>query len=136
MSNLFDGTNSSNTTILVGAYLTTLFGFGFLSNDVHGHNNCHMIFSWNDLSYHNPNLGFVTKARGCKVACQKGDLGVTSHVPRSAKNAREWNLTLPSELQCWELESQKDSQIFRAWLQGSKPIYLRSSLYHWKLIEV
>jgi hypothetical protein len=36
----------------------------------------------------NPNLGFATKARGCKVASQEGDLGVTSHAPGSAKNVR------------------------------------------------
>jgi hypothetical protein len=29
-----------------------------------------------------------------------------------------------------------DSQIFRAQLQGSKPISLKSFLYHWKAIEV
>jgi hypothetical protein len=28
-----------------------------------------------------------------------------------------------------------DSQIFRAQLQGSKPIGLKNSLYHWKDIE-
>jgi hypothetical protein len=28
-----------------------------------------------------------------------------------------------------------DSRIFKEWLQGSKPITLRNSLYHWKYIE-
>jgi hypothetical protein len=28
-----------------------------------------------------------------------------------------------------------DSRIFREWLQWSKPIALRNSLYHWKAIE-
>jgi hypothetical protein len=27
---------------------------------------------------------------------------------------REWTLTFPSELPCWELESQMDSRIFKA----------------------
>jgi hypothetical protein len=49
---------------------------------------------------------------------------------------KEWTLTLPSELPCWELESQMDSRIFRVWLQGSKLIALKSSLYHWKFIEM
>jgi hypothetical protein len=37
----------------------------------------------------NPSLGLVTKARCGKVVNQEGDLGVTSHVPRSAKSVRE-----------------------------------------------
>jgi hypothetical protein len=37
----------------------------------------------------NPSLGLTTKARGCKVAGQEGDLGVTSHSPRNAKSVRE-----------------------------------------------
>ncbi len=65
---------------------------------------------------HNPSLGLATKARGCKVAGQEGDLGVTSHALESAKNARESTLTLPSELSWWELEFQMDSQIFKAQL--------------------
>jgi hypothetical protein len=85
---------------------------------------------------HNLSLGLAIKARGCKVPNQEGDLGITSHAPGSAKSVKEWTLTLPSELPCWELESQKDSQIFKTWLQGSKPIALKSSLYHWKDIEV
>jgi hypothetical protein len=48
------------------------------------------------------------------------------------KSVREWTLTLPSELPCWELESQMDSRIFKTRLQGSKPIGSKSSLYHWK----
>jgi hypothetical protein len=50
---------------------------------------------------------------------QERDLGVTSHAPGSAKNVREWTFTLTSELPCWELESRKDSRIFKARLQGS-----------------
>ncbi len=59
--------------------------------------NKHFFFptqrSWKILIYngycHNPSLGFVTKARGCKVAGQEGDPGVTSHAPRNAKSVRE-----------------------------------------------
>jgi hypothetical protein len=36
----------------------------------------------------NPNLGLVTKARGCKGAGQERDLRVTSHTPGSAKSVR------------------------------------------------
>jgi hypothetical protein len=48
---------------------------------------------------------------------------------------KEWILTLPSELPCWELKSQMDSQIFRVQFQGSKPIGSEKNLYHWKMIE-
>jgi hypothetical protein len=84
----------------------------------------------------NPNLGLANKARCGKVAGQEGDPGVTSHPPGSATSVREWTLTLPSEFPCWELESRMDSQIFRARSQGSKLLALKSSLYHWKSIEV
>ncbi len=84
----------------------------------------------------NPNFGLVTKARGCKVVGQEKDLGVTSRTPGSAKSVKEWTFTLPRELPCWELESQMDSRIFKARLHGSKPIALKSSLYHLKAIEV
>jgi len=43
---------------------------------------------------------------GCEVAGLEVDPGVTSHAPGSAKSpesVREWTLTLPSELLCWEL---------------------------------
>jgi hypothetical protein len=82
----------------------------------------------------NPSLGLVTKARGCKVVGQKGDPEVTSHALDNAKSVREWTFTLPNELQCWELESQMDLQIFRVRLQGQNSS-LKSSLYHWKVIE-
>ncbi len=84
---------------------------------------------------HNPSLGLVTKARGYKVEGKEGDSGIKSHVPGSEKNVKEWILTLPSELPCWELKSQMDSQIFRVQFQGSKPIGSEKNLYHWKMIE-
>jgi hypothetical protein len=34
----------------------------------------------------NPNLRLVIKARGCKVAGQKKDLGITSHAPGSVNS--------------------------------------------------
>ncbi len=83
----------------------------------------------------NPNLGLATKARCGKVVNQEGDPGVTSHAPGSAKSVREWTLTLPSELPCWELKSRMDFQIFKVQLQGSKLLALKKSLYHWKIIK-
>jgi hypothetical protein len=87
-------------------------------------------------SCRNPNLGLATKAKGYKVTDQEGDPGVTSHAPRSAKSVREWTLSHPSEFPLWELESQIDVQIFKAWLQGPKPIGWKSYLYNWKSIEM
>ncbi len=51
------------------------------------------------------------------------------------KSVREWTLTLPSELPCWELESQIDSRIFKAQLQGSKPIPSKNSYIIKKLLK-
>jgi hypothetical protein len=50
-------------------------------------------------------LAFGSRPRqgGCKVAGLIVDPGVTSHAPGSAKSVREWTLTLPNELPCWEL---------------------------------
>jgi hypothetical protein len=33
----------------------------------------------------NPNFGLTTKARGCKVVSQEGNLGVILHAPGSAR---------------------------------------------------
>ncbi len=38
---------------------------------------------------HNLSFGLATKARGCKVAGQEEDPGVTSHARESAKSVRE-----------------------------------------------
>ncbi len=87
-------------------------------------------------TYRDPSLGLATKAKGCEVMGQEGDLGVTSHAPRSAKNVKERTLTLPSELPCWGLESQMDAQIFKMRLQGSKPIGLKIFYIIGKLLKL
>jgi hypothetical protein len=46
-------------------------------------------------SCHSPNLGLTTKAKACKVANQEGSLGITSHVPRSAKECKGMNPHTP-----------------------------------------
>ncbi len=59
------------------------------------------------VSYHNPNLGFVTKAKACKNASQKWSPKITFHVLGNVReNVRESTPTFPSELSLWELESQ------------------------------
>ncbi len=74
----------------------------------------------------------TTKAKGgYKVTGQEGSSKVTFHVHKSAKECKGMNPHTPKWTPCWELESQ----IFKAQFQGSKPIGLKSSLYHWKAIE-
>jgi hypothetical protein len=43
----------------------------------------------------NPNLGFATKVRGCKVTSQERDPRVTSHAPGSAKECEGMNPHTP-----------------------------------------
>ncbi len=42
-----------------------------------------------------PRRGLATKARACKVVGQEGSLGVTSHVPESAKKCEGMNSHTP-----------------------------------------
>jgi len=59
----------------------------------------------------NLNLGFMTKARACKVAGQEGS-------PRVKESVREWTLTLPKELSLWELESQWTPECWKSNCKG------------------
>jgi hypothetical protein len=79
----------------------------------------------------NSNLRFATKARACKVAGQKGSLGVTPHAPKSVG----MNLHTPKGASTLGIGVPKDFQIFRKKLQGSKLNGLRISLYHWKALR-
>jgi hypothetical protein len=42
-----------------------------------------------------PSLGLATKARGCKVAGQEKNPGVTSHAPDNAKECEGMNPHIP-----------------------------------------
>jgi hypothetical protein len=44
---------------------------------------------------YNPSLGFVTKAKACKVAGQKGSSKITFRAPTSAKECKGMNLHIP-----------------------------------------
>jgi hypothetical protein len=79
---------------------------------------------------HNPNLGFTTKARACKVVGQEGNPTITFHPPRCAKQCEGMNLHTPK----WTFIL--DFWIFKGWLQGSKLIGLRHSLYHRKALGI
>jgi hypothetical protein len=55
---------------------------------------------------HNPSLKLVTKARACKVASQKGSLGVMPNALGSVGKCEGMNPHIPPrELPLWELES-------------------------------
>jgi len=72
--------------------------------------------------YHNPNFGLITKAKKVIRVWAKKSVGMKTHTPK-------WTLLLG-------IRVLKDSRTFREWLQRSIHLALRSSLYHWKVIEV
>jgi hypothetical protein len=47
------------------------------------------------IHYHNPSLGFATKAKAYKVVGQEGSPGVTSRALGSAKECEGMNLHIP-----------------------------------------
>jgi hypothetical protein len=83
-------------------------------------------------TYHNPSLGFTTKARACKNVGQEGSPRVTSHAPGSAKECEGMNPHTPKGAHTLGVGVSMDSWIFRERLQGSKPNGLKSSFIHWK----
>jgi hypothetical protein len=82
-----------------------------------------------------PNLGLMIKARAYKRGRQEGGPEGTSYTPRSAGECEKMNPHTPKATSTWGVGVPMDSQIFREKLQGSKPIGLKSSLYHWKSIK-
>jgi hypothetical protein len=84
---------------------------------------------------HNPSLGFATKVRACKGTSQEGSLGATFHAPKIASECEGMNHHTPKWAPTLGVGIPMDSQMFKERLQGSKPIGLKSYLYHWKDIE-
>jgi hypothetical protein len=84
---------------------------------------------------YNPNLGLMIKARACKCVSQKWSLRVAFHVPRSVEECEGMNPHTPKRAPTLGVRVPINSQIFKGWLQGSKIIGLKSSLYHWKAFE-
>jgi hypothetical protein len=76
---------------------------------------------------HNPSLGLATKVKVCKSVGQKRDPGVWENV--------RMNIHTPKWTPMLGIGIPMNSRIFREQLQGSKPISLKKSLYHWKDIE-
>jgi hypothetical protein len=77
---------------------------------------------------HNFNLGLTTKARACKVACQKRKHG-------SGRKCEGMNLHTPKGTSTLGVRVPVDSRMFKERLQGPKFNGLRSYIYHWKFIE-
>jgi hypothetical protein len=84
--------------------------------------------------YHDPSLGLMIKARACKGEGQEGSTWATSHAPESVGECEGMNLHTPKWALTLGVGVMMDSQIFREQLQGTKPIGLRSSSYHWKAL--
>jgi hypothetical protein len=80
-------------------------------------------------------LGLWPRQGLARLWAKKEDRELHLMLMRVQKSVREWTLTLPSEIPILRVEVPMNSWIFRGRLQGSKPIGLKSSLYHWKSIE-
>jgi hypothetical protein len=84
--------------------------------------------------YHcrNPSLRIETKAKGLQGWRPRGKPG--SHISCSRECRRVWRneLHTPKWAPTLEVEVMMNSPIFKEWLQGSKPIELKRSLYYWK----
>jgi hypothetical protein len=95
----------------------------FLSRSKHMYHSCR-----------NSNLRLATKARDCEGVGQEGSMGVTSHAPGSVGECERMNPHTPKWTPTLRVGVSMDSHIFKEQLQGSKPIGLKSFLYHCKSI--
>jgi hypothetical protein len=96
-----------------------------------------LLINFNDNPFcHNPSFGFTTKTRAYKGASQKWSLKVTFHAPRSVGECEGMNLHIPKWVTILGVRVFMDSRIFEGRLQGSKFIWLKSSLYHWKALKI
>jgi hypothetical protein len=79
-----------------------------------------------------PSFGLATMARACKGAGQEGSPRVTSHVLGSVGECEGMNPHIPKGAPTLGVGIPVDFRMFKEQLQGSKPIGLTHSLYHWK----
>jgi hypothetical protein len=84
----------------------------------------------------NPSLRLTTKVRACKVAGQEWSMGVKFYVPGSVGQCEGMNPHTCKWASTLRIKVPMDFQTFRRKLQWSKFIGLKSSLYHWKFLEV
>jgi len=64
----------------------------------------------------------MTKAKGCKVASQKGSPGVMPHAFGSARECEGIDPHIPKELPLWELESQWTPECSKSDYRGQNPM--------------
>jgi hypothetical protein len=82
----------------------------------------------------NHSLGFTTKARPCKGVGQKRSPGITFHVPENVGKCEGMNpphSQVKSHFGNW---SPNGLPNFHRMILRSKPIGLKTSLYHWKAL--
>jgi hypothetical protein len=84
----------------------------------------------------NPSLGLTIKANACKGVDQEWSVGVTFDVPWSVGECEGMDPHAPKWTPTLGVGVSMDSWIFGAPFQGSKHIGLKSSLYHWKALEI
>jgi hypothetical protein len=112
--------------------------FGIISYKIIGAPYALVVSQWCELlcQCRNPRLGFVTKARACKVVGQEGSPIITSHVLESVRECEKLNTCTPKWTPTLGVGVLVDFWIFRGRLKASKPIGLMSSLYHWKSLGI
>jgi len=84
----------------------------------------------------NPSLRIATKARACESASQVWSPRITFHGFISVGKCEGMNPHTPKWAPILGVGVPMDSQIFIEKLQGSKTIWSKSSLYHWKTIRM
>ncbi len=102
--------------------------------ELNGHMVLYNIINKGQAFCRNLSLGLATKARVCKGTGQEGSPGNTSHAPRSIGECERRNPHTPKWTPTLGIGLPMDSRIFKEKLQGSKPIGLKSSVYHWKVL--
>jgi len=90
------------------------------------------VWMFSNLNLHVVTLTLGLRPRQDKKARQDGDPGSTSYALGSAGECERMSPHTPKATPTWGVGVSKDSWIFSEQLQGSKPINLKRSLYHWK----
>jgi len=101
--------------------------------------DCSTILYWHPLVHHplchNSSLGLATNARAYKGVSQEWNSGVTFHAIGSVGKCEGMNSHSPKWAFTLGVGVLMNSQIFKEWLQGLKPIGSTSSLYCWKFLK-
>jgi hypothetical protein len=85
---------------------------------------------------HNPSLGFATKARGLQGCMPRGRFGSHFTCSRECKECEGMNPHTPKGTPMLGVGVPKGLPNLQSAIVEVKLISLKSSLYHWKTIEV